>query len=239
MATASSKPVSEQMTGTTRRLVRMPTSSMEMTSRGLVMARTRLPLSSMLMGRSRRRTMKSRGSRPSAAGCGATWVRSTTPMCIWPATAVMMSCSVTRPWATRRSPSRPPASFWMSKASTSCSRVTRPLATSRSPSLRRPLPRCLSPLRRPAMRGFRSSGANGLWTYSSAPARCACSNVAKSLADERASSGILRNFGSPPMRLRSSKGSNVTRSRSRTMAAGGSSCSMRRVPGSPRLVVTW
>ena len=49
MATASSKPLWVQIMGTTRRLVRMPTSSMEMTSSGLVMASTRLPFSSRLM----------------------------------------------------------------------------------------------------------------------------------------------------------------------------------------------
>ena len=87
MPTASSNADSVQMTGTTRFLVRMPISSMEMTSSGLVIATTRLPLSSMLSGMSRRRTMKSRGSSPSAAGWGVVWVRSTTPMCIWPATA--------------------------------------------------------------------------------------------------------------------------------------------------------
>ena len=238
MATASSNAASVQMAGTTRFLVRMPISSMEMTSSGLVMATTRLPFSWRLRGMSRRRTMKSRGSSPSAAGWGVASVRSTTPMCIWPATAVMMSCSLTRPSATRTSPRRPPWSFCRARACLICSRVTSPLATRRSPSLSRPLVRRFCPFTSPSSLGRRSSGENGLVTYSEAPARCACSNVAKSLAEESTSTGTPRSAESPAMRCSSSKGSDATRSRSRTTAAGGSSRSIRRVPGSPVLVVT-
>ena len=74
-----------------------------------------------------------------------------------------------------------------SRAPSSCSCVTRPLATSRAPSLRRPLVRCLRPLTSASSLGRRSSGENGLVTNSEAPARCACSKVAKSLADESTS----------------------------------------------------
>ena len=199
METASSKADSVQMTGTTRFLVRMPISSMEMTSSGLVMATTRLPLSSRLSGMSLRRTMKSRGRSPRAPGWGVVCARSTTPMCIWPATAVTMSCSLTRPSATSTSPRRPPPSFWRARAPSSCSCVTRPLATSTVPSLRRPLVRRLRPLTSASSLGRSSSGENGLVTYSEAPARCACSKVAKSLADESTSSGVPRSAGSPAM----------------------------------------
>ncbi len=227
------------MTGTTRFLVRMPTSSMEMTSSGLVIASTRLPLSSRLRGMSRRRTMKSRGSRPRAAGCGVVCVRSTTPRRIWPATAVTMSCSLTRPSATSISPRRPPPSCWRSRAPSSCSWVTRPLATSRAPSLRRPAARCVRPLVASASSLRRSSsGENGLVMNSAAPTRCACSNVEKSLSEASTRTGVPCRAGSPVMRRSSSKGSKVCRSRSRTTADGGSSRSRRRVPGSPRLVVT-
>ena len=236
MATASSNAASVQMAGTTRFLVRMPISSMEMTSSGLVMATTRLPFSLRLRGMSRRRTMKSRGSSPSAAGWGVVSARSTTPMCIWPATAAMMSCSLTRPSATRTSPSRPPWSFCRARAALICSRVTSPLATRRSPSLSLPLVR-RCPFTSPSSLGRRSSGENGLVTYSEAPARCACSKVAKSLAEDSTRTGTPRRAESPDMSCSSSKGSNVTRSRSRTTAAGGSSWSMWRVSGSPTLVL--
>ena len=146
--TASSKLESVQITGTTRFLVRMPTSSMEMTSSGLVMASTRPPLSSIRSGMSRRRMMKSRGSRPMAPASGTFWARSATPMRICPATAVTMSCSLTIPRSTRMSPRRPPFRRWRSRASSSSFWSTRPLATSRVPSLRRPAARCVRPLMR-------------------------------------------------------------------------------------------
>jgi len=72
--------VSVQITGTTRLPVRMLTSSIEMTSSGLVIARTRLPLSSTRSGIRRWRTMKSRGSRPMALASGVICTTSATPM---------------------------------------------------------------------------------------------------------------------------------------------------------------
>ena len=177
MATASSKPLSVQMTGTTRRLVRMLTSSMAMTSSGLVMARCSAPSSSTRSGMSLWRTMKSRDSRLMAAGSGDISDRSATPMCICPATAVTISCSVSRPLRTRTSPRRPPSCPCSSRARSSCWRVRRPLAASSVPSLRRPAERCLRPLASASMRARRSSASKGLVMNSAAPMRCAFSKV--------------------------------------------------------------
>ncbi len=64
--------------------------------------------------------------------------------------------------------------------------------------------RRLRPLISASSLGRSSSGENGLVTYSEAPARCACSKVAKSLADESTSSGVPRRAGSPAMSCMSS-----------------------------------
>ena len=226
------------MTGTMRFFVRMPTSSTVITSRGLVIARMRLPLSSRLSGMRRWRMMKSRGSRPMALACGAVWARSTTPMRIWPATAVTMSCSVTRPSLTSTSPRRPPSLRWRLRAPSSCACVTRPLATRSAPSLRRPAERCLRPLTRLSTLAPSSSGEKGLVTNSEAPSRCALSKVAKSPFELSTTTGTPRSWASVLTMRRSSNPSKVVRSRSRMMAAGGRSRSTLSVPGSPRLIAT-
>ena len=216
----------------------MLTSSIEMTSSGLVIASTRLPLSSTRSGMRRWRTMKSRGSRPMAPGWGALAVRSTTPMRICPARALTMSISETMPSRTRTSPRRPPSARWCSRAVSSCFWLTRPLATSRAPSLRRPAERCLRPAATASSLRRRSSGRKGLVTNSAAPRRCAFSNVWKSPRDDRAITGVARSSGEAPMRRSSSSASKVSRSRSRMTADGEFSRSSRSVPGSPRLVTT-
>ena len=68
VALASSNALSVQMTARTLRLVRSLTSSMATMSRGSVIASTRVPSSSSSSGRTRRCTMKSRGSRASVSG---------------------------------------------------------------------------------------------------------------------------------------------------------------------------
>ena len=73
---ASSKADSPMMAVATLRFVRSRTSSIAITSRGLVMPSTSSPLSSRPSGSTRWRTMKSRGSMPMAAaeGCAAAQV---------------------------------------------------------------------------------------------------------------------------------------------------------------------
>ena len=182
--------------------------------------------------------MKSRGRRPIALAWGATPVRSMTPMCICPATALTMSCSLTRPFLTSTSPRRPPALRWCSSALSTCALVTRPLATSIVPSLRRPSSRRVRPLSRSSSLTPSSSGENGLVMNSAAPRRWARSNAGKSPLELRARTGTPRSSGSVVMRRNSSGPSKVLRSRSRRMAAGGVLRRTDSVPGSPRLADT-
>ncbi len=227
MERASSKALSAQMAGTTLRLVRSRTSSMTTTSSGLVMAMTRPPLSSRRSGSRRWRTMKSRGSRPTAAGLGVTARRSTTDRCIWPARAWMRSSSETRPAATRTSPRRPPACCWRASASSIWAWLTMPLSTSMAPSLRRPALRRWRRSMATCSLSRRSSTRNGLVTYSAMPRRCACSKVSKSLVAESTITGAARRAGVEFMSLSTSKPSMPCRSMSSSRASGGASRSAR------------
>ena len=121
--------------------------------------------------------MKSRGSSPRAAGWGVVCVRSTTPMCICPATAVTMSCSPTQALGDEDLAEAPAAVVLAGEGVVQLRLRDQAAGDEQAPSLRRPAMRCWRAPTSASILASSSSGRKGLVTNSAAPARWACSKV--------------------------------------------------------------
>ena len=192
----------------------------------------------------RRRTMKSRGSRPSAAGWGVVCVRSTTPMCIWPATAVTMSCSLTRSSRDEDLAEAPAAVVLAGEGAVQLLLGDQAAGDEQGAQLEAAGGALLAAAdQRVELAAAARPARKGLVTNSAAPARCACSKVREvagrresTISGDAAQGGVA---GDEPQQLEgveASRGRGRARSPPAACRAASAGCPGRR---GWRDVVAW